>query len=50
MPKIKSQIKKLKLKKKDIWKEVLGMWKDKKPDPLKYLKNLRKELDRINLR
>jgi hypothetical protein len=50
MPKIRSQIKKLKLKKKDIWIEVLGMWKNKKPDPLKYLKNLRKEWDRINLR
>jgi hypothetical protein len=50
MPKTKSQIKKLKLKKKDIWTEVLGMWKNKKPDPLKYLKNLRKEWDRINLR
>ena len=50
MTKIKSQIKKLKLKKKDIWREVLGMWKNKKPDPLKYLKNLRKEWDRINLR
>jgi hypothetical protein len=32
-----------KLKRKDIWLEVLGMWKNKKPDPLKYLKNLRKE-------
>jgi hypothetical protein len=39
-----------KLKKKDIWLEVLGMWKNKKPDPLKYLKNLRKEWDRISLK
>ncbi len=39
-----------KLKKKDIWLEVLGIWKNKKPDPLKYLKNLRKEWDRISLK
>jgi len=39
-----------KLKKRDIWLEVLGMWKNKKPDPLKYLKNLRKEWDRISLK
>jgi hypothetical protein len=39
-----------KFKRKDIWLEVLGMWKNKKPDPLKYLKNLRKEWDRINPR
>jgi hypothetical protein len=39
-----------KLKKRDIWLEVLGMWKKKKPDPLKYLKNLRKEWDRISLK
>jgi hypothetical protein len=39
-----------KLKKKNIWLEVLGMWKNKKPDPLKYLKNLRKEWDRISLK
>jgi hypothetical protein len=31
-----------KSKRKDIWLEVLGMWKNKKPDPLKYLKKLRK--------
>jgi hypothetical protein len=49
MVKAISQIKKLK-KEKDIWLEVLGMWKNKKPDPLKYLKNLRKEGDRINLK
>jgi hypothetical protein len=49
MVKTIAQIKKLK-KEKDIWLEVLGMWKNKKPDPLKYLKNLRKEWDRINPR
>jgi len=39
-----------KLESKDIWLEVFGMWKNKKPDPLKYLKNLRKEWDRISLK
>jgi hypothetical protein len=49
MVKAIAQIKKLK-KEKDIWLEVLGMWKNKKPDPLKYLKNLRKEWDRTSLK
>jgi hypothetical protein len=47
---VKTIVKIKKLKKKDIWLEVLGMWKNKKPDPLKYLKNLRKEWDRISLK
>jgi len=38
------------LKKKNIWLEVLGMWKNKKRDSLKYLKNLRKEWDRVSLK
>jgi hypothetical protein len=33
-----------KLKKKDIWLEVLGMWKNKNPDPLKYLKKFKKRM------
>jgi hypothetical protein len=47
---VKTIVKIKKLKRKDIWLEVLGMWKNKKPDPLKYLKNLRKEWDRISLK
>jgi hypothetical protein len=37
MVKAIAKIKKLK-KEKDIWLEVLGIWKNKKPDPLKYFK------------
>jgi hypothetical protein len=29
-----------------IWKKVQGMWKNRKPDPIKELKKMRKEWDR----
>lgn len=29
-----------------IWESVRGMWKNRKPDPIKELKKMRKEWDR----
>ena len=29
-----------------IWQQARGMWKDRKPDPIKELKKMRKEWDR----
>jgi hypothetical protein len=29
-----------------IWEKVRGMWKNRKPDPIKEHKKIRKELDR----
>lgn len=29
-----------------IWQKVAGMWKNKKPDPIKELKKMRNEWDR----
>ena len=40
-------IERQKVAKKDIWEEVKGMWNNKKPDPVKYLTQLRKEWERI---
>lgn len=35
-------------KKNNIWQEVKGMWAEKKIDPLKYEKKIRKEWERTN--
>jgi len=29
-----------------IWQQARGMWKDRKPDPIKELKKMRKEWER----
>ena len=29
-----------------IWEQACGMWKDRKPDPIKELNKMRKEMDR----
>ena len=29
-----------------VWEKVRGMWKDRKPDPIKELKKMRKEWER----
>ncbi|MFN3995818.1 MAG: hypothetical protein ACK4GR_04720 [bacterium] len=29
-----------------IWRKAKGMWKNKKPDPIKELRKIRKELER----
>ena len=29
-----------------IWQQARGMWKDRKPDPIKKLKKMRKEWER----
>ncbi|MDP3740798.1 MAG: hypothetical protein Q8R08_00545 [bacterium] len=29
-----------------IWKKVIGMWKDRKPDPIKELQKMRREGER----
>jgi hypothetical protein len=45
MAKISIKIKSLSQRKRSLplaWKKAAGMWKNKKPDPLKYLKKLRK--------
>ena len=39
---------KKKIRKKDIWEEVKGMWSKKKIDPLQFERKIRKELEKIS--
>jgi len=46
----KAILPKKKIRKKDIWEEVKGIWSKKKIDPLKFERRIRKELERFPLR